>query len=89
MPPHLTNVATLPCEMSEFKNAVLKYWIDRIAMLDSATQIIVEIYFSSDDTIIQFSDKDILSGHAKISNHLLYATATRKKKMPRQKDAVK
>ena len=37
IPPHLTNVAKLPCEI-RVKNAVLKDWINRIAMKDSATQ---------------------------------------------------
>ena len=42
-------------------------------------KIVVEIHLSSGDTIIQFSDKDTLSGRAK-NIPSLYATATTKKK---------
>ena len=85
IPPHLANAATLPCEMSEFKKCRTKGL--------NKSNCHVRLSYSKSSlkytclVMIPFSDKDTLSSHAK--NILsLCATATAKKKMPRQKAAV-
>ena len=79
IPPHLTNVATLLYEISEFKKCRFTQWLNksnchvRLRYSESLLKVTCLVM-----TPLQ-SDKDTLSGHAKISHHCTRLPRQRKR----------
>jgi len=84
-PPHVTNVATLPCEISQFKKCRTQ------GLNESNCRISYSKSLSKYTCIVMmplFSDKDTLSGHAKNIPPLTVRNCHDKEKMPRQKSQL-